>query len=159
MRVRLKVNGREQAYKVGGVIASADRRLLDGAARMGIGDRVIFLPFSDRPEELHAMADALIFPSYYDTFGSVPLEAMASGLPVVVSARAGMSELITDGEDGMILKDPDDVDGMVTALSHIMDDSLRERMGRKARETAERQTWDQVTDRTLRVYQEIVGSR
>ncbi len=37
MRVRLKVNGREQAHKVGGVIASVGQGLLDGAARVGIG--------------------------------------------------------------------------------------------------------------------------
>lgn len=122
------------------------------AHRLGIKDRVIFLPFTERLEELHTGADALVFPSCYDTFGSVPLEAMASGLPVIVTASCGMSELITDGEDGLILKDPADVEALGAALMHLSDGALRERLGRKARQTAERYTWDRVAERTLEVY-------
>jgi len=123
--------------------------------RLGIDDQVVFLPFTDRLEELHACADALVFPSYYDTFGSVPLEAMASGLPVVVTASCGMSELITDGVDGLILKDPTDVEALDSALMRLSDDNLRERLGSKARETAERQSWDTVADRTIKLYEEL----
>jgi UDP-glucose:(heptosyl)LPS alpha-1,3-glucosyltransferase len=131
----------------------------DQARTLGIEDRVIFLPFTERLEELHTGADALVFPSYYDTFGSVPMEAMASGLPVVVTAWCGMSELITDGVDGLILKDPADVEALDAALMRLSDDSFREGLGRKARETAERQSWDAVAERTLKLYEELRSGR
>ncbi|MBI3812199.1 MAG: glycosyltransferase family 4 protein [Nitrospirae bacterium] len=129
------------------------------ARRLGIEDRLIFLPFTERLEELHAGADALVFPSYYDTFGSVPLEAMASGLPVIVTESCGMSELIVDGVNGLILKDPSDIGALDAALARLSDDDLRERLGRKARETAERQSWDTVADRTIKVYEELLAER
>lgn len=126
------------------------------ARALGIEDRVSFLPFTERLEELNAGADALVFPSYYDTFGSVPLEAMASGLPVIVTAACGMSELIADGVNGLILKDPTDIEMLDALLERLSDNDLRERLGRKARETAERQSWDTVAEKTMRVYEEIM---
>jgi len=131
----------------------------DRARSLGIEDRIIFRPFTDRLEELHAGADALIFPSYYDTFGSVPLEAMASGLPVLVTEACGMSELITDGLNGLILKDPSDLEALDAGLERLSDDGLREKLGRKARETAERQSWDAVAEKTHNVYEEILSER
>jgi UDP-glucose:(heptosyl)LPS alpha-1,3-glucosyltransferase len=142
------------------VVAGGDRPgLFRGRAReQGIEDRMIFLPFMDRIEELHSGMDALIFPSYYDTFGNVPLEAMASGLPVIVTAQCGVSELITPGQDGLILKHTEDPDGMAAALGALKDAELRERIGRAARATAERYNWDSVAERTLEVYAELIPS-
>jgi len=136
------------------VVAGGDRLgpYRTKARHMGIERRMIFLPFTDRLEELHAAADGLIFPSYYDTFGNVPLEAMASGLPVIVTAQCGMSELITHGHNGLVLKHTEDVEGMAGALSALEDPDLRERLSREARATAERYSWDSVAARTLQVY-------
>jgi len=131
----------------------------DRARALGIDGRLIFLPFTERLEELHAGADALVFPSYYDTFGSVPMEAMASGLPVIVTASCGMSELVTDGINGLILKDPSDVESLAALLERLSDDDLRGRLGRKARETAERQSWDAVAERTLNLYEELLSEK
>lgn len=140
------------------IVAGGDRRgLFRSAAReQGIEDRLIFLPFIERIEELHSGMDALIFPSYYDTFGNVPLEAMASGMPVIVTAQCGVSELITHGRDGLILKHTEDLDGMAEALTALRDPELRRRIGSAARVTAERYSWDSVAERTLQVYTEVV---
>ncbi|HTN43420.1 MAG TPA: glycosyltransferase family 4 protein [Nitrospiria bacterium] len=142
------------------VVAGGDRPGLfrDRARDQGIEERLIFLPFTDRIEELHSGMDALIFPSYYDTFGNVPLEAMASGLPVIVTAQCGVSELITHGRDGLILKHTEDLDGMAAALGGLMDGERRARIGRAARVTAERYSWDSVAERTLEVYSELIPS-
>jgi UDP-glucose:(heptosyl)LPS alpha-1,3-glucosyltransferase len=131
----------------------------DRARALGIEGRLIFLPFAERLEELHAGADGLIFPSYYETFGIVPLEAMASGLPVIVTAQCGVSELITDGRDGWVLKHSEDIEGIASALAALDDPALRERMGRAARVTAERYSWDVVAEKTMRVYEEIIRGR
>jgi UDP-glucose:(heptosyl)LPS alpha-1,3-glucosyltransferase len=141
------------------VVAGGDRvgPYRKKAHQMGIEKKMIFLPFTDRLEELHAAADGLIFPSYYDTFGNVPLEAMASGLPVIVTAQCGMSELITNGRNGLVLKHTEDLEGMAGALNALEDADLRERLSLEARSTAERYSWDSVAARTLQVYLEMAA--
>ena len=124
---------------------------------MGLKDRVIFLPFSNHLEEMYAAADALIFPSYHDTFGNVPLEAMASGLPVIVTEQCGVSELIINGEDGLILKNPEDIDTLSSLIERLMDPDIREHLGHWARKTAEGHGWDAVADKTLKLYNKISG--
>jgi UDP-glucose:(heptosyl)LPS alpha-1,3-glucosyltransferase len=143
------------------VVAGGDRKGLfrNRAREQGIEDRLIFLPFIERIEELHGGMDALLFPSYYDTFGNVPLEAMASGLPVIVTAQCGVSELITQGHNGLLLKHSEDLNGMAAALTTLNDAGVRERIGREARATAERYSWDSVAERTLQVYTELVPAK
>jgi UDP-glucose:(heptosyl)LPS alpha-1,3-glucosyltransferase len=137
----------------GGDRAERFRRL---AAERGLEQRVQFLPFAERIEALHAAADALVFPSHYDTFGNVPLEAMASGLPVVVTAQCGMTELLTDGADSLIVKQAGDAEALAAALARLADPALRARLGAQARATAERHSWDRVAERMLALYEELV---
>jgi len=139
------------------IVAGGDRAGLfrSRAREKGIEDRMVFLHFIERIEELHTGMDALIFPSYYDTFGNVPLEAMASGLPVIVTSQCGVSELIEHGRNGLILKHTEDLDEMAAALTTLKDPGVRDRIGREARATAERYSWDAVAERTLQVYTEL----
>ncbi|MCI0547187.1 MAG: glycosyltransferase family 4 protein [Candidatus Rokubacteria bacterium] len=88
------------------VVAGKGRtdRYRDIARSLGIGERVRWL--SPRPdvERLYAMADLLALPARYEPFGNVHLEALASGVPVLSSARAGGSELIRQGENGWVVR-------------------------------------------------------
>lgn len=127
------------------------------AREQGLAERFIFRPFAARIEELHAGADALVFPSYYDAFGIVPLEAMASGLPVIVTAQCGVAEWITDGRNGLIVKHSEDLDGLANALAALEDPALRERLGREARAAAEGMTWDASIGKIMGVYREVLG--
>ena len=68
--------------------------------------RVHFLPPRQDVEFYYAAADAYVGPSLEDTFALPPQEAMACGMPVIVSAENGTSEIITDGKDGLILGIP-----------------------------------------------------
>ncbi|MBI4505228.1 MAG: glycosyltransferase family 4 protein [Chloroflexi bacterium] len=122
--------------------------------RLGLGDRVCFLgPRGDVAALLHA-ADIFILPTRYESFSLATLEAMASGLPVVVSnARfCGAAELIRDGESGLLL-DPDRPAALVAVLRALAEDeALRARLGRAARAVAERQTWRAMVARYLALY-------
>ena len=86
--------GRHAAGDAGAVAGRghAERYLRRARAR-GVAGRLLFLP--SRPMiEQYAAADALVHPSYHDGFGFVVLEAMACGLPAVVSREAGASEIV-----------------------------------------------------------------
>jgi len=111
----------------------------------------------DVAASLYAAADCFALPTRYDTFSLATLEAMASGLPVVVSRAAGVSELLSPDHDSLLLDDPADVEGLAVRLRRLLDDAaLRVRLGTNARTTAERCSWDDVVQRTLQVYRETV---
>jgi glycosyltransferase involved in cell wall biosynthesis len=89
----------------------------------------------------YASADIFVFPSTTDTFGNVIIEAQASGVPVVVSDSGGPKELVTENETGLITKSHD-VDDFVRAIrTLVVDRSLRERMGSRARKSVVDRTW------------------
>jgi UDP-glucose:(heptosyl)LPS alpha-1,3-glucosyltransferase len=126
----------------------------------GVGDRVHFLPPTSQVERYYAAADLFLFPSFYDSFGLVVTEAMASGLPVVVSRAAGAAELIDHGTDGLLVDDPADTAGLAEAVGSLARDAaLRTRLGDAARRKAERYTWDETARQTMAVYQEVVAER
>jgi UDP-glucose:(heptosyl)LPS alpha-1,3-glucosyltransferase len=123
------------------------------AEHIGISRRVLFLPHTNRIEEVYAAADALLLPSPYDTFGMVVTEAMACGLPVIVSRTAGASELITHGRDGFILRDAGDTVKLSRYMRALLEDrTLATEVGRSARRTVEHLSWDEIAHRTLEVY-------
>ena len=79
-----------------------------------------------------ASADVKLFPSTTDTWGNAPLEAQASGLPVVVSDVGGPPELMVDGVTGIKIKGRD-VQGLLHAMVRLMDESTRRQMAHMAR--------------------------
>jgi glycosyltransferase involved in cell wall biosynthesis len=104
----------------------------------------------------YAAADVFVFPSANETLGNVVLEAMASGLPVVTARSGGPLDIIFEGETGLMF-DPDSKEELVTAVHHLIHDShLAERIGKAARAYAESRSWEQVLDRLLEDYQELI---
>jgi UDP-glucose:(heptosyl)LPS alpha-1,3-glucosyltransferase len=110
---------------------------------------VRFLPPTTKLERYYAAADAFVFPTTYDAFGMVLLEAMASGLPVFSSDRAGAAELINSGKDGFVIPLDDWVAATVTGL--IDRDSLRD-IGREAEKTARQHDWPSVVREVEQLY-------
>jgi starch synthase len=86
--------------------------------------------------------DVFVAPSVEDGFGLVILEAMACGLPVVVSNQAGAADAVCDGENGFVVRF-DDAAGYAAALERLRADPARaRRMGKAGRAAAQRYTWD-----------------
>jgi glycosyltransferase involved in cell wall biosynthesis len=119
--------------------------------------RVRFLPSVKDVEFYYAAADAYVGPSLEDTFALPASEAMACGLPVIISARAGASALVTDGVDGLILDNPSDVQKLASLIRMFWEnEELRERLGRNAAQTAQKYSWEQSTEELVAVFQEIL---
>lgn len=110
---------------------------------------VRFLAPTSELERYYAAADALVFPTTYDAFGMVVLEAMASALPVFTSNCAGAAELIDHGKDGFVFSLDDWAEATAAGLSDP--DSLRT-VGREAEQTASRHDWSTVVRQVEEVY-------
>jgi UDP-glucose:(heptosyl)LPS alpha-1,3-glucosyltransferase len=76
------------------------------AARLGVAERVVWTGPQEQVERLYAAADAVALPARYEPFGNVHLEALASGLPVLSSARAGGAEVVRPGVNGWVAAEP-----------------------------------------------------
>lgn len=94
-------------------------------------------------EFFYAAADAYVGPSLEDTFALPPAEAMACGLPVIVSAENGVCEIITHETDGLILRDPTDAAVLAGMIRRLYEDSdFRKRLADNAHKTALQYTWE-----------------
>ncbi len=76
------------------------------ARRLGLAERLIWVGERSDVEDLYAAADVVALPALYEPFGNVHLEALAAGVPVLSSARAGGSEVITPGRNGWVVPVP-----------------------------------------------------
>ena len=98
----------------------------------------------------YADMDVLVFPSHTDTFGNVVLEALASGVPAVVTPDGGPKYIVRDGETGFVVAD----DGFARAVAALVGDRVRlQRMRESAREYAVGCSWDAVFGRVYEGYQ------
>jgi glycosyltransferase involved in cell wall biosynthesis len=110
------------------------------AGRLGVESRIEFTCSPrERVPEAYAAADAVIFPVRWDEpWGLVPLEAMATGRPVVATGRGGSAEYLRDRANCLLFP-PSDAAALAEALSELADDAeLRARLRRGGFETAAR---------------------
>jgi len=119
--------------------------------------RVIFLPPRPDVDFYYAAADVYTGPSLEDTFALPATEAMACGLAVIMSSRAGVSDFITSGVDGLVLDDPTDAAALASMIRGLFDDrALGERLGAKAAETAQQFSWEQNARDLAAIFDQII---
>lgn len=100
---------------------------------LGLGNRLIHLPFTKDIAPLYKAMDILAFPSYDESLGNVLLEAMAMALPIVGSNSGSVPELVTDGRNGLLVA-PGKSEPLVWALKNLIEDKdKRTRMGKLSR--------------------------
>ncbi|MFQ5646230.1 MAG: glycosyltransferase family 4 protein, partial [bacterium] len=126
------------------------------AENMGIDNNIIFAGHSDSISKYYAASDIFVFPSTFDAFGMVVLEAMATGLPVIVSKAAGASELIEDGQDGILLECYRDSQAIADKIKLLENIDLRRDMGARARKKAERYSWEVTAGKTMEIFKEVL---
>ena len=106
-----------------------------------------------------ASADLLLNPSITEAFGNVTLEAMACALPVVAAEATGATNLVRDGETG-VLVEPGDVDGFAAAVeAYARDPALRRRHGKAGLAFAKTMDWDRINAAVLKVYERAIARR
>jgi glycosyltransferase involved in cell wall biosynthesis len=122
--------------------------------------RLAFLPVRPDVEFYYAAADLYVGPSLYDGFPLPPLEAMSCGIPAIVSSRAGISEIVSDGDGGMVLADPEDFASLAKMIHRfVTDPALCARMGANAARNVAQYTWDRNAAEIKAVLEAFFASR
>ncbi|MCD1259395.1 DUF1957 domain-containing protein [Paenibacillus athensensis] len=120
-----------------------------------LGSRTVFLGFADEEDKraLLAAAELCVFPSLYEPFGIVALEAMASGTPLIVSNVGGLAEIVEHGVTGCTFS-AGDVSALALAIVELLDEPERGRlMAEAARQTVrERFNWAGIGECTIELY-------
>lgn len=123
--------------------------------QLQLQERVHFLGQQRSIATILQCCDFFVFPSRYETFGLVVLEAMAVGLPVITASTTGAAELITPAS-GVVLAHPDDTPGLILSLKTLTHDlALCQTMGQAARAIAERYTWDCMSQRYVDLLEKL----
>ncbi len=129
------------------------------AAKLGLGDRVRFLGWRNDRAALLAACDVCVFPSRYEPFGAVTIEAWAHGRPLVAAAASGPAATITDGRNGLLVP-IDDHAALAAAIRRVVDSpDLRDRLVENGRATYLAEfTEAKVVESYLNFYREVVAS-
>jgi len=135
-------------------------KLIKKIKNAGLQDRFIFLGQvnKDNLVKLYQNATLFILPSYHEGLPSVVLEAMSCSLPVIVTDVRGNRDLITQGENGIIIppKEPKKIAEAINML--LGDKKLRQYLGENARNTIiKNYTWDIIANKMLNCYESLIG--
>lgn len=126
--------------------------------RAGLTSRVFFLGAMKTVSPAYLAADCLAHPTLEDTFAMVVLEAMAHGLPVVVSSEryCGISGLLKHEKNALILDDPRDVRALTQSLKRIFADSaLKASLSLAARDFSSHFEWEKIADQQEEIYRQV----
>ncbi|MCW5873774.1 MAG: glycosyltransferase [Anaerolineales bacterium] len=154
-----------RVHIVGGDLEGSQRALDSELARLravtrglGLQDQVDFLGSrsQDTLPLYYAAADALVMPSYSESFGMVALEAMACGRPVIASSVGGLRYLVQDGATGYHVREGDAPQLAARILALLGDDGALQRMGTAARAEAQRYSWGRAAAEVEGVYSRLL---
>ncbi|QSR88432.1 glycosyltransferase family 4 protein [Methylacidiphilum caldifontis] len=119
----------------------------------GIENQVGFIGLiSEGIEQFYKAADFLILLSQFESFGMVVLEAMASALPVILSADVGAWDVAKEGENALKIENPDDPKALAAAYNQLAQPGFRRQLSYNALETAKKNDWQKALNETLKVY-------
>lgn len=145
---------------VGGTSPAYGERYRESLVKLSIEEAVedrihwIGKVFDELPA-LYSMADLLIFPSHFESFGQPLLEAMACGVPVICSNVACLPEVVADAG---LLHTPDDVDGIAEDVVKVLENTqLRQQLIEKGNKRVKHFSWERCTRETIQIYKDVLG--
>lgn len=126
-------------------------------ARLGLGQRVHYCGPTGDVGRFHAVADLFVMPTQYEAFGSVIVEALASGVPVITTALAGAAVAVRPGVNGLLQEDPDDVLELQGLLAQGLDPAIRSQWRLAAPGSVREYEWSRIMRRMEQVVTEVAA--
>ncbi len=136
---------------------SYERTLRDLALELGVGDRVTLLGFREDAPTLMAACDVTAAPFRREAFGGAVAESMFAGTPVVGYRDGGISEIVRDGREGLLVE-PGDIAALAAAIRHIATDStFRHELALGALKRSKEFTFERQLKAIKALYDEILA--
>lgn len=137
-------------------------QLKQRSRELGLDHRIFWTGFipDDVRDKLYAVADAAVFPSLYEPFGIVALEAMAACCPVIVSDTGGLREVVTLHETGLTVH-PDNVGSLAWGILHTLNHpDWSQSRALNANKIARRvYNWSTIAEQTLAMYERVCSEK
>ena len=133
------------------------REMIRMSAHLGIADRFHFTDFLDKDEvkQMFSISDVYVMPSVSEPFGIAPLEAVRSGVPVIISNQSGVAEVL----ESAVKIDYWDVNAMADAIYGLVKyPALSKFFKRRAEEQVKKMKWDKPAADLNEIYKEVVLS-
>lgn len=132
-----------------------ERQMIQMAAQLGIGDKVLFTGFlrDEELKQIYASADLFVMPSVSEPFGLAALEALTAGTPVLLSKQSGVSEVITNA----LKVDFWDTDEMVNQILAVINhQALQNCLQENGQAEVKKVSWKNAVDKCLNVYKRLM---
>jgi len=128
------------------------------AARLGLGDVVMFTGWIENGQALMPACDLIVVPSRWEGFGLVTLEAMGHSLPIVASRTSALPEIVQHDKTGLLVP-PEDPAALASTINSLLDNPKRARSFGKAgyRRLGTDFSVDKMVEATLKVYADVVA--
>jgi UDP-glucose:(heptosyl)LPS alpha-1,3-glucosyltransferase len=141
------------------VVGRADASpFLKMAGDLGLAGAVKFLGASSNVSEYYDAADVFVFPTAYEAFSLVILEAMAAGLPIITTGGVGAAdELFVDGHNALLLKDPSNPDELKEKILAMLNPASRTVLGNNAYLKSLQYSWRMTAEHYLKIYHAVSG--
>jgi len=127
------------------------------AERLGIGEQVIFAGVRENIEAYYLASDFFVMPSVFDTFGMAVLEAMAAGLPVIITEKVGAKDVVTDGKEGFVLPADPSPGELSEKMLYLRQNAACLKMGDRARIRARQHDWERVANQMELLFRQVVS--
>ncbi|NOZ76133.1 MAG: glycosyltransferase family 4 protein [Euryarchaeota archaeon] len=123
----------------------------------GLEGHFTLLGLVPREDVYRHLGSSTVFalPSSDEAFGISILEAMACGVPVVAKNHSGVSDIVTQGKNGLMADSPEELESHIRKL--LSDEEARRRMAEEGLSTVREFRWERVTDRVLEVYEGVLS--
>lgn len=143
------------------IVGGGDKtHLIKMAQDLGVSDKVFFTGYIDDETllKLYGVADAAVYPSLYEPFGIVALEAMAARVPVVVTDVGGLREVVDHGVSGLTAW-ADNPDALAWALLRVLKNPYSANMmvENAYRKVTEQFNWGRIAEQTAEVYERVMS--
>lgn len=142
----LRILGKESFRLVVAGRVSA-REVMRSAAAFKLSEKVIVTGPTEDVAAYHAAADVFVLPTQYEAFCLAILEALGSGLPVVTSDVPGARDAISEGVNGLLVRDPSSGEELAASVSLMLDAEYRQNMSESASHSVEQYQWPRVLEK------------
>ncbi len=131
------------------------KKLKKLTSELGIGESIIFYGAENNRKKLNDLlrgCNAFVFPSIWEPFGIVAIEAMASGLPVIGVCTGGIPEIVENGKNGLLCP-PKNVTELTNTINKFIKIKNKNKLKRNALKTARKKfNWEKIAKQTIKVY-------